>query len=311
MIFRLVCLAITLLILSVVSLEIPWAERTTDKITAYVCILPQAYFVKRIGGDHVDVSVLVGPGRSPATYEPTPKQITGLAKAKVFFRIGVPFENAIMQKIASAFKELKVVDTRQGIRRRKMKEPHGHGHAQDVEHSDESHKHEHGSGEYDPHIWLDPLLVKVQAQTISRALCKLDPANANDYRRNLDEFLSDLDRTHGEISKTLAPVKGKEIFVFHPAYGYFTDRYGLTQIAVEMGGKEPSARQLATLIDSARDKGVKAIFVQPQFNRRNAQIIAGAVGAQVISLDPIARDYLNNLKEMAIKIRTALKGRKK
>ncbi len=306
---RLVCLVAALLILPAMSADIVEADATPREIIVFVCILPQAYFVDRIGGDHVEVRVLVGPGRSPATYEPTPKQIAGLAKAKVFFRIGAPFENAIMPKIGSTFKDLRVVDTRQGIRRRKMTEPHVHGDAGHGEHSHDKSEHQHGAGTLDPHIWLDPLLVKVQAQTISQALCKLDPANADDYRSNLAAFHSDLDRVHGEISRTLARAKGKEIFVFHPAYGYFTDRYGLKQIAVETGGKEPSAKQLAALIDRARDKRVKTIFVQPQFDRRNAEIIGRAIGAKVVSLDPVARDYLNNLKEMASKIRIALKGR--
>jgi zinc transport system substrate-binding protein len=224
-----------------------------------------------------------------------------------------------MPKIESTFKGLTVVDTREGIKLRKMgpadrhtretenAEHHGNELSEhhDSEHSGgEGHRHEAGAA--DPHIWLDPLLVKIQAQTICDGLSTIDPRHADAYRKNLGTFRQDLDRVDALITKALEPLKGREIFVFHPAYGYFADRYHLRQAAVEIGGKEPSARQLSVLIGKAKEAGVRVIFVQPQFDRKNAQTIASAIGGAVVSLDPLAPDYIRNLEEMAAKVKSAL-----
>lgn len=280
-----------------------WAHAETSepkRIPAFVSILPQKYFVERVGGDRVDVSVLVGPGRSPATYEPTPRQMSDLAAAHVFFRIGVPFEKSLMPKIRSLQDDLVIVDLRKGIELRRLRSEHDHG-----DHEAEG-DHSHESGAPDPHIWLDPVLVKTQAETIRNALSRIDPAHAEIYEKNLKAFQADLDRINARIAEVLAPLKGKTVFVFHPAYGYFTDRYGLKQKAVETGGKEPSAKQLANLIDEAKRSNVKVIFVQPQFDQQNAKTIAKAIGGAVVSLDPLASDYLENLRGMASKIEEAL-----
>jgi zinc transport system substrate-binding protein len=122
----------------------------------------------------------------------------------------------------------------------------------------------------------------------------------------LEKFQADLDQVNAKIARVLAPMKGKEIFVFHPAYGYFTHRYGLKQVAVETGGKEPSAKQLAALIDKAKAANVKVIFVQPQFDKKNAETVAKTIGGAVVSLNPLAVDYIKNLDEMASKVESAL-----
>jgi zinc transport system substrate-binding protein len=269
-----------------------------DKLAVFVSILPQVYFVERVGGDLVEVEALVLPGQSPATYEPTPKQMAALSEADVFFRIGVPCEKRLVPKIAATLGELRVVDTREGITLRHMEDDHHH---------DEGEAHEH-AGAPDPHVWLDPRLVKIQASTICRELCRLDPAHTADFERNLEAFAADLEAVHGRITEALAPLKGEEFFVFHPAYGYFADAYGLKQVAVEMGGKEPSQKQLVELIDKAREAGARLIFVQPQFSTRSAQAIAEAIGGAVMPLDPLAGDYLENLTEMASKIEGSLSG---
>ncbi|MFH1113632.1 MAG: zinc ABC transporter substrate-binding protein [Pseudomonadota bacterium] len=292
------------------------AKESTVPVNVFVSILPQKYFVERVGGDLVNVAVLVGPGQSPATYEPRPRQMAELSKAKIFFRIGVPFEQSLMPKIESAFKGLTVVDTRKGISLRNMAEKHDHAHEGEdrpdgkglrgEEHA-ENHKeeHHHEAGAPDPHIWLDPVLVKTQAKTVCDALSNVDPQHAGTYRKNLEKFQSDLDMANDKIAKVLAPLKGKIVFVFHPAYGYFTDRYGLKQVAVETGGKEPTAGQLAELIDKAKRSGVKVIFVQPQFDRRNAETIAKAISGVVVSLDPLSPDYLKNLNDMASRMESS------
>ena len=277
------------------------------KLKVAVSILPQAYFVERVGGEHVKIEVLVGPGQSPHTYEPSPKQIAGLADARVYFRTGVDFENALLPRIEQMFKNLKVVDTRTGVPLRKFTAAEDH--AEDDEH-DERAGHDHGhheaAGAPDPHVWLSPPLVKIQAQAICDALVELDPPHAEQYRNNLAAFHADLDRLHARIAEVLAPLKGREVFVFHPAFGYFTDAYGLKQVPVEIEGKEPTARQLANLIDRAKAARVKVIFVQPQFSAKSANAVAEAIGGVVVPMDDLPRDYLKCMEEMAEKIKAGL-----
>jgi zinc transport system substrate-binding protein len=260
-------------------------------ISAFVSILPQAFFLERVGGRHVDVQVLVGEGQSPATFEPSPQQMAKLSSARVYFAIGVPFEKNLLKKIRQTHKKLVIVETQKGVTYRYLE---GHGHGHDAKSGEEQH---HGIP--DPHIWMDPNLVKVQAANMRDALCELDPANAEDYSKNLRLFISDLDQVDKKIRTALAPVKGKNMYVFHPAFGYFADSYGLRQIPIEIEGKEPSAKQLARIVDKAKKDEVRVIFVQPQFSKKSAESIARAIGGAVVPINPLARDYLANLDGIA------------
>jgi zinc transport system substrate-binding protein len=264
---------------------------TPGKVSAFVSILPQAFFVERIGGEHVAVQVLVGPGDSPATYEPTPKEMAQMAESDLYFAIGVPFETAVLPRLRDSFKNLEIVETQAGIDRARL----------------EGHEHEGHEAEYlDPHVWLSPQHAKIIAKNIRDALSRIDPVHADDYASGLAKLVADLDETDTQVARHLQPVRGEELYVFHPAYGEFAEAYGLTQVAIEVEGQSPSAKQLAELIERARAHDVRAIFVQPQFSQRTANTVAEAVGAEVVILDPLSRDYLTNLKEMARRIRDAL-----
>ncbi len=285
------------------SLPLAAGQGQPERLPVAVSILPQAYFVERVGGQYVDVEVLVGPGQSPHAYDLTPRQLEALSRAKAYFRIGVDFEYALVPRIEQMFKGVRIVDLRSGVPLRAMTADEA---AAEQDH-DEHAGHEHAAaGQPDPHIWLNPLLVKTQAQTICATLVELDPAHAEQYRQNLAAFQNDLDRVHARIAAALAPLKGRELFVFHPAFGYFADAYGLKQVPVEIEGKEPTARQLATLIGRAKAAGVKVIFVQPQFSRKSAEAVAAAIGGAVVPMDDLAHDYLKNLEDMAAKIQAAL-----
>jgi zinc transport system substrate-binding protein len=273
-------------------------QSASAPLSVYVSIPPQKHFVERIGGPHVRVSVLLPPGQSPATYEPTPKEVVSLARASVYFRIGVPFEKHLVDKIAAAMKGLNVVDTRKGIELRTGHACCDHSH----EHAD-GHHHHH---EQDPHTWMNPRLAKVQADTIHKALCEVDPAHRADYERNWRALAADLDKVDKRIAAALAPLRGKEFFVFHPAFGYFAEAYGLKQVAIETGGKQPSAKQLAALIEGAKKARVRLIFVQPQFDKRNAEVVAKEIGGAVVTLDPLAENYVDNLLHVASQIQVAL-----
>ena len=270
------------------------ALEPAEKIPVFVSILPQAYFVEQIGGEYVTALVLVGSGQSPATYEPSPKQMSALAETPLYFRIGVPFERHLVGKIENTFRALKIIDTREGVPLREIDGADGHG-----------HDHDHAGGK-DPHIWLSPRLVKIQAVNICRALAEYDSVHADSYYKNLEEFNARLDSVDAAIKEKLAPFRGSRFYAFHPSYGYFGDEYGLVQLAVEIEGKEPSARQLAALIERARAEKVRVIFVQPQFAVKTAETVARAVSGRVVELDPLSKDYLDNLKYMSEELARAL-----
>jgi zinc transport system substrate-binding protein len=194
---------------------------------------------------------------------------------------------------------VRVVDLRTGVPLRTLTE-------EEAEDESQGPGHHEAAGQPDPHTWLNPLLAKIQARTICDTLVELDPPHADAYRRNLADFQADLDRVHAKIAAALAPLKGREIFVFHPAFGYFTDAYGLKQVAVEIEGKEPTAKQIGKLIERARAAQVKVIFVQPQFPRKSAEAIAAAIGSAVVPMDDLPRDYLKNLEQMAEAIKAGL-----
>jgi zinc transport system substrate-binding protein len=264
----------------------------------FVSIPPQKYFVERIAGPHAQIEVLVGPGQSHHTYEATPRQIAGLHRARAYFRIGVPFENGLVEKIGASMPGLAIIDTSAGVSLLDMKEE-----CDEPGETAEEHAHEGGK---DPHIWLDPKRVQFQAATIAESLTRFDPAHANEYAANLAAFRRDLDATDAKIRRQLAPFRGRAFYVFHPAYGYFADTYGLKQVAVETGGKEPSLNGLNRLIRSARQSGTKVIFVQPQFPTAAANAVAEAIDGRVVPVDPLAIDYLRNLEFMADQIAAAL-----
>ncbi len=285
--------ATTVLLITALFLTL-MPQSVRAQVKAFVSIAPQGYFVKEIGGPLVDVEILVPPGQSPATYEPTPQQLARLATADILFTTGVPFEKRLMGKIVDEFEGLKIVEAHQEIRLRP------------IEAHDEDY---HGHGEMlDPHVWLDPKLAVVQARTIAEAMSTVDTINSLVYADHLNNLLERIDSVDNLVRGMLAPLRGRTLFVFHPAYGYFCDAYGLNQVAIETGGKEPSARQLASIVEKARSDNVDVIFVQPQFSQRQAQAIGQAIGATMVTLDPLSGDYLNNLVDMARKIVQALGG---
>ncbi|MCP4570666.1 MAG: zinc ABC transporter solute-binding protein [FCB group bacterium] len=257
----------------------------TDRLRVFVGILPQAYIVEQVGGDIVKVGVLIGPGQSPETFDPTPKDIIRLFEIDAYFQIGLPFETRLIQKASDLVDNFNVVDTRLGITLRTISDHH---------HGDFIHQ-----GETDPHIWLDPELLKIQAQTICHELSRLRPNHTGLFEANLKVLETRLDLVDSTVADLLAPLNGAGFFVFHPSYGYFADRYGLKQVAVETGGKEPGAHHLTELIEEARRENISAIFIQPQFSTKTAEAIAHEIDSRIVILDPLARNCVDNLETMA------------
>jgi len=263
------------------------------KLEVVVSILPQRYFVERIGGEYVNVNVMVVPGSSPATYEPKPEQLKALSQAVAYFSIGVPFENVWLDRIAAINPDMMMVDTIADIVRMPMRTHHLHGEETEIEENE---------GAPDPHVWLSPELVKLQAQTIYVALAQLDPIHSDSYAANLEIFIADIDDLEEEITVALSGLKSRKFMVFHPAWGYFAADFGLEQIAVEVGGQEPSAQELAQLIESAKEAGITIVFAQPEFSTQDAQTIAEEIDGEVLLISPLALDWLENLRTVSLTI---------
>jgi zinc transport system substrate-binding protein len=285
---------------------IPGICLAIEPLQVTVSILPQKYLVEKLSGNLVKVSVMVQPGFNPATYEPRPSQMRALVHSKVYFAIGVPFERVWLRKITAVNPKIQVVHTDQSIKKLEMIAHHYKG-DEDHKHNDVVyHKASHKRGSLDPHIWLSPPLVKIQARVISEALMMIDPAHKEIYKNNLRKFEIKIGRLDAEIRRIFED-KGlaKEFLVFHPSWGYFAEAYGLHQIPVEIEGKEPSATEMVRLIRYAKEKSIKVIFVQPQFSTKTAETIAREIGAKIVIADPLHEDWMENLLEVAVKLKGA------
>jgi len=273
-----------------------------DPLKVTASILPQKYFLEQIGGNRIDISVMVLPGANPATYEPKPKQMVNLTRSRIYFAIGVPFETAWLDKFAHASPKMQIVATQEGVEKIPMIKAGRHGR---VNH--------YGTAVpvarvLDPHIWLSPPLVMLQVRNILAALVKADPAGRSFYQANYKAFVTELVDLDLKISSLFADSgPEKRFMVYHPAWGYFARAYGLMQIPVEAEGKEPTPRGLQRLIGEAKEKGIRAIFVQPQFSTKSAETIARAINGRVVVADPLALDWRANLLHVAEAFKTAIK----
>ncbi len=252
--------------------------------------------MQRVGGEYVKASVLVQPGQSPETFEPTPQQMAELSDADVLFGIGVPFEDALFAKIRSSMPGVTIVHADQGIAKIPMESSHLRSATPEP------------SGAPDPHIWLDPTRAVQMSETIRDALIKIDPDHKDAFDANFLKLKNDLETTDSLIVEELKPYRGRNFYVMHPAFGYFAEAYGLHQKAIEIEGKEPSARELADLIKEMISEHVKTIFIEKQFSTDMADRLAAELDAKVVAIDPLAYQYIENLKSIADAISTALGG---
>lgn len=265
-----------------------------SNINAIVSILPEQTFVKAIGGDKVDVSLMVQPGNSPHTYEPKPSQMIDIAKADLYFAIDVEFEDVWLPKFQNLNPNMKVIDLADNITKMQMQDKDGK--EIKCDHGDHHDHHAHEAKGEDPHIWTAPSNVKIIAQNIYKALAKQDPSNADYYKRNLDIFLASIDETDRQIIGILSSLEeGQKFMVFHPSWGYFAKAYNMQQIAVEVEGKEPKPKELIHLLKEAKEEKVNAIFTQPEFSDTVAKIIAKELQIPVVKVSPLAANWSENL----------------
>jgi zinc transport system substrate-binding protein len=274
---------------------LPAAE--DSRIRVAVSVPPQADFVRRIGGDHVQVEVMIPPGYSHVDYPLTPRQVAALSRARLYVAVGHPafeFEQIQLKAVLRDLPGIQVVDMSRGMA---LMAGEGEG-------DEEDHGHSHAGG--DPHVWVAPDTVAVAARNIEVALSGIDPAHAAEYRANLQAFETEIAALDREIRARLAGREGDRFMVYHPTWGYFARQYGLQQVAIEAEGKEPSAQRLIQLIDRARRERIQVVFVQAGFPRKSAQVIAEAVGGRVLVADPQDPDWLGNLRRVARELQEAL-----
>lgn len=274
---------LTLLLMSVFSLAVSCtspAGETSGKIGVVVTILPQAEFVESVGGDRVEITVMVPPGKSPHTYAPTPSQLVTVKQASMYAKVGsgVEFELVHMDRIEEAGGNMLVVDCARGVE----------------------------LFQNDPHIWLSPKNAMVMVENICCGLIAIDPLYEEYYIQNRDEYLMRLDELDQSMKKSFAGKTNGKFMVFHPSWGYFARDYGLTQISVEEEGKQPTAAGIAALVEQARTENIRVVFVSPQFDTQSAEAIAEAIGGEVVPIDPLAQDYIDNMSVILEKLVLAM-----
>lgn len=247
-----------------------------------VSVAPHKFFVEQIAKESVQVHLMVPAGASSHTYEPTPRQMVTAGQAKLWFRIGEPFENRAVQALTSHHPDLEIVDLRQGLDL--IQTNPGCGCC---------------PGSVDLHFWLSARQGQIQAKTIADALIKQYPKQADFYRSNLQTFLKELQELDQKIQTILAPLKKRYILASHPAYAYFCRDYALEQYAIEVEGKDPTPQQMTKLLNLVRELKIKTIFIQIHYNNKAAKLVAEVIGAKLVILDPYSEHYFSSMLEIA------------
>jgi len=266
-----------------------------------VTLLPQKQIVKKIAGEKFSVTGLIPPGFNPATYDPTVEEMKMVVSAEMYFRTGhVLFEKTHIEELIESNPSMLVVDTSKNNSLRELEAHTHHDEAQEHDDHEEGNddKTEHESG-IDPHVWLSPLMVQKQAAIIYESLAKQYPEYADEFSVNYEEIIKDLEELDKELKVAFAPIKGKTILVYHPAFGYLARDYGFTQEHIEIEGKEPSIEDIQNIIEEANEDNVSVIFVQKQFSKDSAKAVADNIEGVVLEIDPLAEDYFTNMKTMA------------
>lgn len=276
---------LTISILAVLMLSCSQRENGTEnsKLKVVVSILPYADFVKQLGGDLVEVSVMVPPGVSPVNYEPTPQQLKNFANSDIYFEVGgaFVFEKNWLNKIKSNYTDISFINT-----------------GKKIELIDEN-----------PHVWLGPAeashIISIIADTLIKRIPtseKIITQNKKDYLVKIEEIVTKyFDKFENSLNTTF--------LTYHPAWGYFANRFGLKEISIEDHGKEPHAHDLSNLIELAKENNINTIFVEPQFHEGSAEIIAGEIGAKLVELNPLPKNYIENLNDVAAKVYRSLQNK--
>lgn len=262
--------------------------RDGDKLKVAVSIVPQATFVKEVGGDLVEVVTMIPPGGNPENYSPTPQQMMKFSDADIYFTVGVATEQAnLLPYLAGARSNVIIIDLPSLV---------------DQKYPPVTFP----TGERDPHMWLSPKRVQEIVRITAEELTRLDPVHADTYAANASNYNQRLDRLDLDIKASLDGVSNRTFIVYHPAFGYFADDYGLTMIALEEEGKEATALELQRVIDLARSHSIKVVFYQAEVDNKQSRTLAQEIGGQAEMVAPLDPDYIGNLEKIALTFRAAL-----
>ena len=297
------------------------ASTLMAQVNVTTSILPTKFFVEKIAGDDAKISTMVVDGANPHTYEPRPAQMKELENSEIYFGVGgTEFDNVWVEKFKKQYPKIKFVDTASGIEKMKNHDhdedhddhdEHDHDdhdhHAKHHEHDDDDHKKHHHHGKFDPHVWMDPVLAKTQAQNILNALKEKYPADAAKFDENFAKFVKELDELDAYAKEKLGALNGGKFLIYHPALGYFAHRYNLEELSVEIEGKEPKPAELKELIDTAKEEKIKTIFIAKGFPTKAAQTIAKETGANVVKIDILSEQWDKSMREIIDEIAKSMK----
>lgn len=269
-------------------------KQTDSQKTALVSIQPYAYFIEQIAGESINTMVLIPPGTTPHVYDPTPRQMAEISNVDIYFYNGnLNFEQAWITKLRNNYPKLALVNFNQGIELL-----HGH------ECNNPDHHHDHG---VDPHTWLSPKNGLIIAKQVFDALKNQHPESSDLFEKNYQNLVQKINRLDKTIEDRLANISTNKFMIFHPSLSYFARDYGLEQLTIEFEGKEPSPSQLRSSIDIAKEEGIKVILIQKEFDMENARIVADEIDGEIVQIDPLSKDWAENLLDIAQKISAASK----
>ena len=271
----------------------------SSRLVVATSIPPHAWLIERIGGEAVEVHTVLRPGESPTTHQPSDLQVSRVLESRVFFSAGVPFESGAWFGALDGL--LEIVALQDGVTNRVME---GHSHS----HSTSPDVHGRAASGLDPHAWLSPMRLMMQARIVAATLSRLDPDHAAVYAGNLESLITELVELDRSIETTMAPYAGRAFLVFHPSWGYFADDYRLEQIAIEIEGKQPTDAELTEIKRATAARNITVVYVQPQIAGQAAHALADAIGARVETLDPLAPDIPANLRRVTESIRRGFDG---
>lgn len=285
------------LLLAIVGLSACQGKKEGGTRTISVTIEPQRYFAEKIAGDLFQINCVTPAGQSPETYDPTPQQMVQISQSQAYFRIGeIGFEQAWMKNLQSQNPDMAVFDLSEGMELIKNEE--------EAHEEGEAHPHHH-HGSVDPHIWTSISGARVIAQNTYQAFIKLDPENQEVYRAGYQRLIEEIDSTEAEMKQLLQPLAGTAFIIYHPALTYFAREFGLKQLCIELDGKEPSPAQLKQLLETATQSGAKVVFVQQEFDRKNAELIAKETGCRLVTINPLSYNWQDEM----IRLATILAGK--
>ncbi|MFK5969304.1 MAG: zinc ABC transporter substrate-binding protein [Candidatus Marithrix sp.] len=276
-----------LVALGLISCSNQTPNQKSNKQSITVSVLPQKYFVEKILGDKFDINVMIPPGASPVTYEPSPRQMKELSTSITYIRIGhIEFEKVWMSKLQNLNTEMDIIDL--SVNTELIESEHNHK----TNYNPAGHHH-HG---VDPHIWTSPKEVKKLTDLIYQYFVKQYPESKSEFDINYKAFTNEIDSLNSYIEKELQAYQGRKFLIFHPALSYIARDYGLEQITIEIDGKQPTPANIQEIIEIAKEENIKVVFVQNQFSTHNAEVIANEINGRVVQIDPLAYNWNASIK---------------